>query len=545
MRFTLKTRLVATFAAVFLIFAGSMFLAITALEKANAKMEDIVQVQTDHLLAAEGLLVLTRDMQIDAANILIGWAGGAEDPDRIPKLEKSLKANENELIESLEEMKSYASEEMQKTLKRLGSQVKRFAQYTRAAVAYELDGDGRANEVYHYGVNPTMIKVNELAAKVEESYAAEMEQAVQQAQAEYLEVRRNLFLAMGVAVVLMLLSSALIIRNLSTGLNRAIELARQVASGDLRSTAKVSGNNELSDLLKAQNDMVVRLRDTVENVSSAVNNLVAGANQVSGTSETLSEGASVQAGSTEEVSSAVEQMSANISASSDNATTTDEIATKAAQDAKVSGEAVTEAVEAMKTIGERIMILQEIARQTDLLALNAAVEAARAGEHGRGFAVVASEVRKLAENSQHAAAEISALSSSTVTSATKAGDMLQDLVPNIEKTSALVSDITAASRELAIGSTQINESVQRLDGVTQSNTSASEQLSSAATELLGQAEQLAEAIGFFQLDDTPRRSDVDEASAADDAGHEKDLPPMIDLETPADDDEEVDFKVAS
>ncbi|MEC7964010.1 MAG: methyl-accepting chemotaxis protein, partial [Pseudomonadota bacterium] len=220
-------------------------------------------------------------------------------------------------------------------------------------------------------------------------------------------------------------------------------------------------------------------------------------------------------------------------ASSENAIATEDMARRAADEAQRSGTAVADAVKAMKTIGERINVLQEIARQTDLLALNAAVEAARAGEHGRGFAVVATEVRKLAENSQQAAAEISKLSGDTVKSAALAGEMLETLVPNIEKTSSLVSDITGASRELAIGSTQINESVQRLDSVTQENTSAAEEMSSAATELSSQAEQLADVISFFRVDGaaTP-------APAA-----EEETGPMLDLGS--DDEDAGDFKLAS
>ncbi|MDX1781500.1 MAG: methyl-accepting chemotaxis protein [Thalassovita sp.] len=543
MRFTLKVRLVATFAVVFLIYAGSMFLALNELEKKRDTIETVVQEQMRHVRDAEALRTLTQSMQMSVANILVGWEGGQDDPKRIPDLQKRLSEDGAEVARIIEAMKAYSDEEQQASLQSISTHLIRFKQDTRAVIAYELKGDSRANEVYHHSTNPLLEKIAAEAQKLQAVYAGTVDEVVNQTAADIAALRRDLILAIGVAAVLMLISSGWIIRNLSTGLNRSIALARQVAAGDLRRTATVRGNNELSDLLKAQNDMVVRLRETVDNVSAAVNNLVAGANQVSGTSEALSEGAAVQAGSAEEVSSAVEEMAANISASSDNATTTDEIATRAAKDAQVSGEAVSAAVEAMQTIGERIMILQEIARRTDLLALNAAVEAARAGEHGRGFAVVASEVRKLAENSQQAAGEISALSANTISSATKAGEMLQALVPNIEKTSSLVSDITASSRELAIGSTQIGQSVQRLDGVTQSNTSASEELSAAATELLGQAEHLAEVIGFFQTDNDGQTRTP--ATAKGPAGIEAaELPSMIDLEGP-EDEEEVDFKVAS
>jgi len=166
---------------------------------------------------------------------------------------------------------------------------------------------------------------------------------------------------------------------------------------------------------------------------------------------------------------------------------------------------VVQAVSAMKNIAEKISIVEEIARQTNLLALNAAIEAARAGEHGKGFAVVAAEVRKLAERSGTAAAEISQLSSSTVSVADQAGQMLVKLVPDIQRTAELVQEISAASNEQNAGAEQINKALQQLDQVIQQNASASEEMASTSEELSSQAEQLQSSISFFHLGATAAR----------------------------------------
>jgi methyl-accepting chemotaxis protein len=198
----------------------------------------------------------------------------------------------------------------------------------------------------------------------------------------------------------------------------------------------------------------------------------------------------------------MEEMASNVKQNADNASQTEKIARQSALDAEASGAAVTRAVKAMETIAEKISIVQEIARQTDLLALNAAVEAARAGEHGRGFAVVASEVRKLAERSQTAAVEISALSTETVKSAQEAGTMLNKLVPGIKRAAELVEEITAACREQDVGSAQINQAIQQLDQVTQQNAAASEEVSTTSEELNSQAEQLQSTIAYFKIDNS-------------------------------------------
>ncbi|WP_136513236.1 HAMP domain-containing methyl-accepting chemotaxis protein [Geomonas edaphica] len=236
------------------------------------------------------------------------------------------------------------------------------------------------------------------------------------------------------------------------------------------------------------------VRAVVAEVLDAANNVSSGSLQMSQGAEELSQGATEQASAAEEASSSMEEMSANVRQNADNALQTEKIALKTAADAKESGEAVTKTVQAMKEIAGKISIIEEIARQTNLLALNAAIEAARAGEHGKGFAVVASEVRKLAERSQKAAAEISSLSQASVEVADKAGEMLAEMLPNIQKTSELVQEITASCKEQDTGVQQINKAIQQLDQVIQQNASAAEEMASTSEELSTQADQLQSAI---------------------------------------------------
>ncbi len=282
-------------------------------------------------------------------------------------------------------------------------------------------------------------------------------------------------------------------------LMRITVAAKNVAQGNLLVDLKErSAQDELMQALAA---MVAKLVDVVKDVKNASDNVASGSQELSSSAQQMSQGASQQAAAAEEASSSMEEMSANIKQNADNAQQTEKIAVKSSEDAKDGGKAVAETVKAMKDIAAKISIIEEIARQTNLLALNAAIEAARAGEHGKGFAVVASEVRKLAERSQKAAAEISELSSSSVEVAEKAGVMLANILPDIQKTAELVQEINASSKEQDTGAQQINKAIQQLDQVIQQNASASEEMASTAEELSSQSAQLQSTIAFFRIDD--------------------------------------------
>ncbi|PZR33858.1 methyl-accepting chemotaxis protein [Caulobacter segnis] len=294
------------------------------------------------------------------------------------------------------------------------------------------------------------------------------------------------------------------LKGMVQNLRGTADVADQIADGDLTAQVKVLSERDMLGL--ALERMVDRLRGIVADAVTASENVSAGSQELSSVAEQVSQGATEQAASAEQASASMEEMAANIKQNADNASQTEKIARQSAVDAETSGQAVAKAVAAMQTIAEKITIVQEIARQTDLLALNAAVEAARAAEHGRGFAVVASEVRKLAERSQSAAAEIGEVSTETVKAAQAAGDMLTTLVPNIRRTAELVSEISAACREQDIGASQINDAIQQLDKVTQQNASASEQMSATSEELAAQAEELQTSMAFFQIDAGERRA---------------------------------------
>ncbi|WP_244483881.1 methyl-accepting chemotaxis protein, partial [Devosia sp. Leaf64] len=521
MRFTIKLKLGLAFTAVILVSGAMAAFSISNLSSLNGAITQIVQGPAANLkdsndLANAVLMAIRAEknviMNSDATQIQSYIDAVTSERAKVEPILASIEQDPDAEVHAIgakfrEILPKWVS--VQDQIVSLGKQ--NTAETNARAASLSM---GQAAEI-----NDQMIALlDDLNAEI----TSTLSQMDSDTNAQYESSSLMLLVAAGFTLALSLAVAFWISMTISSGLRRAIGLADAISIGDLNQKIEHKANDEIRDLANsltvmtdnlrasaniadqiangdltvqpkrlsekdtlgiALERMVEKLRDVITDAISSANNVSAGAQEMSATAEQLSQGATEQASSTEEASASMEEMASTIKQSADNASQTEKIARQSAADAIASGNAVNNAVSAMQTIAEKIMVVQEIARQTDLLALNAAVEAARAGEHGRGFAVVASEVRKLAERSQAAAAEISTLSGTTVKAAQSAGDMLNKLVPDIQRTAELVEEITAGSREQNAGAAQINTAIQQLDKVTQQNTSASEELSSTAEEL--------------------------------------------------------------
>jgi len=499
MRFTIKLKLALAFALIIILSGGMATMAISQLSTLNDAITDIVQSPATNLRNSG-------DLSVAVLNSIASEKSAAlnEDSSRISTYVDSARAERAKVSKILADLEHETNPAVRSKVEEIKAAIPAWEKLQEDVLRFAMEdtpeGDRQAGVITMGEGEKATRKLLTILEALNREIAADLKTTDEGADVEYNTSRTILVGAVGAIMLLSLCAAVWVCITISRGLTKASSAVRKVAEGDLRETAPITTRDEIGDLLGYVNDMVERLRGVVGDALAAAGNVSSGSQELSSSSEQLSQGATEQASSAEEASASMEEMAANIKQNADNAAQTEKIARQSSKDAEASGEAVGRAVVAMRTIAQKISIVQEIARQTDLLALNAAVEAARAGEHGKGFAVVASEVRKLAERSQAAAAEISSLSGETVQVATEAGEMLNRLVPDIRKTAELVSEISAACREQDIGASQINEAIQQLDKVTQQNSGASEEVSATSEELAAQAEELQASIAFFKVE---------------------------------------------
>jgi len=498
-------RLGLGFSVLLVIMAMLIWKGVYSMSQIEENMDYIVKVNNVREEHCNHMVVNFKDVLISFRNVIL-----TNDKDKRQEYLAAAKKSREEYADRLKEVEEMFSKDDRKGHELIAGVKETVATakpVNTKAVELALEGNNSAAAALLLGECGTLTEkvfmaMDDLLAHNNERSKMRYDEAVK----EY-ENARNTMFGLGVATfAITIFTSFFLTRSITRPINEAVGVADSLAQGDL--TIKVASNSrdETGLMMASIGNMVEKLKQVVVDVQAAAGNVASGSQELSATAQQMSQGATEQAAAAEEASSSMEEMAANIKQNTDNALQTEKIAVKSAADAKEGGKAVTETVTAMKEIATKISIIEEISRQTNLLALNAAIEAARAGEHGKGFAVVASEVRKLAERSQAAAGEISTLSARSVQIAETAGEMLDKMVPDIQRTAELVQEISASSKEQDTGADQINKAIQQLDKVIQQNAGASEEMASTSEELSGQAEQLQETIAFFRIDTSMKRS---------------------------------------
>ena len=497
------TRLGIAFAVVLVLLSIVAGLSTVRFLTIDDKVNDLAGPQAERLKLSNQMIYLNQNASLASLDLLL--TDDQTPQSEIERLYQQIADRDREVaavVARLDEL--VATTEGQARIKDVIASGDAFRQ-SRAQV-FETFNRGARDAATALWMEQTRGRLNQYMANVQD-YLTYQDQLVTQASDQTSAMVRSAVTVVGILSVIALavgiLFAWMITRGIVRPLGTAVSAARQLADGDMTVRIDVNSKDETGQLLGAMDEMVKRLSQVISEVRAGADNLASASEEVNATSQSLSQASSEQASSVEETSASMEQMTASISQNTENASITDGMASKAAKEAVEGGEAVAQTVTAMKSIAEKISIIDDIAYQTNLLALNAAIEAARAGEHGKGFAVVAAEVRKLAERSQVAAQEIGEVAGSSVELAERAGRLLTEMVPSIQKTSDLVQEIAAASSEQSAGVEQINSAMEQLNQITQQNASASEELAATSEEMSSQAEQLQQAMGFFRVSDNP------------------------------------------
>lgn len=315
-----------------------------------------------------------------------------------------------------------------------------------------------------------------------------------------IKTERSILIISALVVILLgIFLLYIITQSITIPIYRGIEVAHLMSEGDLTQKLDISRKDEIGMLAEALNKVSMNLRSMIGHLVENSHLIEESSAKLLESANEISDGAKQQASAAEEISSSMEEMYANIQQNTDNARETQKIAEISVKEVNKSKESFRLATMSLGDITDKVSMINDIAFQTNILALNAAIEAARAGEQGKGFAVVAGEVKKLADKSRAATTEINEVSQATIIMSKTARRELETLVPEIEKTAALINEITEANLEQSSSVEHINNAMQQLNTVIQNNAERSDELAANSKDLSRQSEELSSLISSFRV----------------------------------------------
>jgi methyl-accepting chemotaxis protein-2 (aspartate sensor receptor) len=334
--------------------------------------------------------------------------------------------------------------------------------------------------------------------------------------ATVISIQQQIATVAALGTLLALLLAAMITRTITRPLNDTLQLAEQIANGDLTGTIASARKDELGKLMLAMSIMNTNLQRTIGDFRNGIESVARASSEIAAGNMDLSSRTEQQSAAVVETAASMEELTSTVALNAENALHARQLAEEASLNANQGSNISQKVIDTMKNvrssshrISEITTVINSIAFQTNILALNAAVEAARAGDQGKGFAVVAAEVRTLAQRSAQSAKEIEGLISESVVHVDNGFALVEDAgeaMFRIERSVAQVRDImgeiAAATDEQSRGISQIAQAMAEMDTTTQQNAALVEESSAAASMLEDQAVELEKSAAFFIVSDT-------------------------------------------